>query len=53
MLSRVASQLKNAPKFLLNFSGHKINTLEGWDIIYLKGGIPSSVWSTKTFLYGI
>ena len=24
---------------------------EGWDIFHLKGGIHSSVWSTKTFLY--
>ena len=27
------------------------NMLEGWDIIHLKSGIHSSVWSTKTFLY--
>ena len=26
--------------------------LEGWDIIYLKGEIHNSVWSTKTFVYG-
>ena len=29
------------------------NMLEIWDIIYWKGGIPSFVWSTKTFLYDI
>ena len=29
------------------------NILEGWDIIHLNGGIQSSVWSTKTFLYDI
>ena len=27
--------------------------LQGWDIFHLKGGIHSSVWSTKTFLYDI
>ena len=27
------------------------NILEGSDIINLKGGIHSSVWSTKTFFY--
>ena len=30
-----------------------INKLEGWDILDLKGGIPSSVLSTKTLLYYI
>ena len=25
--------------------------LEGWDIIYVKGEIHSSIWSTKAFLY--
>ena len=30
-----------------------INIIEGWDIINLKCGIHSSVWSTKTFLYNI
>ena len=30
-----------------------INMLEGWDILHLKGGIHSSVWSTKIFLYNI
>ena len=29
------------------------NMLEAWDIIHWKGGIPSFVWSTKTFLYDI
>ena len=29
------------------------NVLEGWDIIYLIGGIHSFVWSTKNFLYDI
>ena len=29
------------------------NILEGLDIINLKGGIHSSVWCTKTFLYDI
>ena len=27
--------------------------LDGWDISHLKGGICSSVWSTKTFLHDI
>ena len=30
-----------------------INKLEGWDILDLKGGIHSSVLSTKTLLYDI
>ena len=30
-----------------------IYILESWDIIHLKGGIHSFVWSTKTFLYDI
>ena len=30
-----------------------INMLVGWDICHLKGGIHSSVLSTKTFLYNI
>ena len=30
-----------------------ISMLEGWNMIHLKGGIHSSVWSTKTFLYNI
>ena len=30
-----------------------INMQVGWDICHLKGGIHSSVWSTKTFLYDI
>ena len=29
------------------------NVLESWGIIHLNGGIHSSVWSTKTFLYDI
>ena len=29
------------------------NMLEGWDIINLNGGIHSSIWITKTFLYDI
>ena len=29
------------------------NMLEGWDIFDWKDGIPSFVWSTKTFLYDI
>ena len=29
------------------------NMLEGWDIIYWKGGIHSFILSTKTFLYDI
>ena len=29
------------------------NMLVGWDIFHLKGGIYSSVWCTKTFLYDI
>ena len=29
------------------------NMLEDWDIILVKGGIHSSVWSTQTFLYDI
>ena len=29
------------------------NMLDGWDISHLKGGIRSSVWSTKTFLHNI
>ena len=33
-------------QFLLNFSGYK-------HVIYLKGGIQISVWSTKMFLYNI
>ena len=30
-----------------------INMPEGWDIPHLKGGIHSSIWSTKKFLYNI
>ena len=30
-----------------------INKLEGWDILELKGGIHSSILSTKTLLYDI
>ena len=30
-----------------------INKLEGWDILDLKGGIHSSILSTKTLLYDI
>ena len=37
---------KNAPQFLLNFSGYK-------HARRCKGGIHSFVWSTKTFLYDI
>ena len=29
------------------------NRLEGLNIIHLKGGINSSIWSTKTYLYEI
>ena len=29
------------------------NMLEDWDIFCLKGGIHSSVWRTKTYLYNI
>ena len=41
--------------FTLSFSliSLSIDMLEGWYISHLKGGIHSSVWSTKTFLYNI
>ena len=29
------------------------NMLEGLDVLHLKGGIHSPIWSTKTFLYDI
>ena len=43
---------KHVPQFLLDFSGYK--HARRWShIAFLKGGIHSSVWSTRTFLYNI
>ena len=41
---------KNAPQFLFDFSGYKHARRLGHNSL---GGIPSFVWSTKTFLYDI
>ena len=43
---------KMHPRFVLMISP-ATNTIDGWDIFHLKGGIHSSVGCTKIFLYDI
>ena len=43
---------KNVPKIVWMISP-AANMLDGWDISYLRGGIYSSDWSTKTFMWDI
>ena len=43
---------KNAPKIVWIISPATI-TLDGWDISHMKGGVWSSVWSTKQILCNI
>ena len=50
---KIASTGLKRNKGLNSMEGYYLNPGISWDIFPFKGGIHSSVWSTKTFLYNI